>query len=108
MTSISKNVNIDKWDHIVNKSNNTYHWTIKMISINVKPSIYIDFNKENNKGSPKLKVGDNVRISKYKNVFAKGHVPNLSEEVFMIKKVGKFYEKKLQKTNQKEFRVGKL
>ena len=108
MTSISKNVNIDKWDPIANKSNNAYHWTIKMIPINVKPSMYIDFNKENNKGSPKLKVGDNVRISKYKNVFAKGYVPNLSEEAFMFKTVGRFYEKKLQKTNQKEFRVGKL
>ena len=108
MTSILKNVNIDKWDHIANKSNNTFHWTIKMKPINVKPSMYIDFNKENNKGSPKLKVGDNVRISKYKNVFAKGYVPNLSEEVFMIKKVGTFYIKKLQKTNQKDFRVGKL
>ena len=79
-----------------------------MKPINVKPSMYIDFNKENNKGSPKLKVGDNVRISKYKNAFAKGYIPNLSEEVFMIKNVRTFYKKKLQKTNQKDFRVGKL
>ena len=49
--------------------------------------MYIDFNKENKKECPKFKVGDNVRISNYKNMFAKGYVPNWSEEVFMIKKV---------------------
>ena len=108
MTSILKNVNIDKWDHIANKSNNTFHWTIKMKPINVKPSMYIDFNKENNKGSPKLKVGDNVRISKYKNVFAKGYVPNFSEEVFVIKKVGTFYKKKIAKNQSKRLQSGKI
>ena len=50
-------------------------------------SIYIDFNKENNKEGSKFKVGDNVKISKYKNLFAKWYVPNRSEEVFVIKKV---------------------
>ena len=72
---------------IVNKYNNTYHRTIKMDPADVKPSINIDFNKENNKKGPKFRVDDNVRISKYKNIFAKGYVPNWSEEVFMIKKV---------------------
>ena len=48
----------------------------------VKSNTYIDFNKENNKEDHKFKVGDNVRISKYKKVFAKGSVPNLSEEDF--------------------------
>ena len=53
----------------------------------VKPSMYIDFNKENDKEGPKFKAGDNVRISKNKNISAKGYVPNWSEEVFVIKKV---------------------
>ena len=49
--------------------------------------MYIDFNKENNEEDLKFKVGDHVRISKYKNIFAKGFVPNWCEEVFVIKKV---------------------
>ena len=49
--------------------------------------MYIDFNKENNKERPKFKVGNNVRISKYKNIFAKDYVLNWSEEDFLIKKV---------------------
>ena len=65
--------------------NNKYHRTIKMKPVNVKLSIYIDFNKENNKEDPKFKVGDHVRISKYKIFFAKGYVPNWSEEGFVIK-----------------------
>ena len=87
MTSISKNMYIDKFDDIVSIYNNTYHNKIKMKPVDVQSSIYIDFNKENNKEGPKFKVGDNVRISKYKNIFAKGYVPNCSEEVFVIKKV---------------------
>ena len=62
MTLISKNVNINKLDDIVNKYNNTYYITIKMKPINVKSSIYIEFNKDNNKEDPKFKVGDHVRI----------------------------------------------
>ena len=62
---------IDKLHDIVNKNNNTYHRTIKMKPVDVKPSIYIDFNEENDKKDPKSKVGDHVRISKYKNIFAK-------------------------------------
>ena len=126
MTSISKNVYIDKLDEIVNEYNNTYHRTIKMKSVDVKSSIYIDLNRENNKEGPKFKVGGNARISKYKNIFAKGYVPNWSEEVFVIKKVKNTVlwtytisdlnreeivekdEKELQKTNQNEFRVKKL
>ena len=98
-----------------------------MKPVNVKSSIYIDFNKENNKEDSKLNVSDLVRISKYKKSFAKGYVPNWSEEVFVIKKVkntqlwtcvisdlnreeivGTFYEKELQKSNKKEFRVEKI
>ena len=107
---------------IVNKYNNTYHRTIKMKPDDVKPSTYIESSKEINYENPKYKTGDIVRISKYKNIFAKGYVPNYSEEVFVIKKVkntvisdlkgeeivGTFYEKELQKTNQKEFRVEKV
>ena len=76
MTSISKNVYIDKSDDIVNEYNNTYHRTIKMKPIDVKDNIYIDIGKEVNDKDPKFKVGDHVRISKYKNIFAKGYTPN--------------------------------
>ena len=72
MTSISKNVYIDKLDDIVNEYNNTYHRTIKLKPVDVKDNTYIDFNKEVNDKDPKCKVGDYVRISKYKNIFAKG------------------------------------
>ena len=53
----------------------------------VKDNTYINADKEINNKDPKFKVGDHVRISKYKNIFAKGHMPNWSEEVFVIKKV---------------------
>ena len=127
MTSISKNVYIDKLDDIVNEYNNTYHTTIKMKPIDVKDNTYINIDKETNDNDPKFKVGDRVRISKYKNIFAKGYAPNWSEEVFVIKKVkstvpwtyvsndlngeeimGTFYEKELQKRNQEEFRIEKV
>ena len=62
VTSISKNVYIDKLDDIVNKYNNTYHRTIKMKPADVKASLYTDFNKENNKEDPKLKVVGHVRM----------------------------------------------
>ena len=87
MTSISKNVYIDKLDDIVNECNNTYHRTIKMKPLDVKDNTYIDFNKEVNDKDPKFKVGDHVKISKYKNIFAKGYTPNQYEEVFVIKEV---------------------
>ena len=127
MTSISKNVYIDKLDDIVDKYNNTYHTTIKMKPIDVKDNTYINANKEINNKDPKFKVGDHVRISKYKNIFAKGYMPNWSEEVFVIKKVkntipwtyvisdlngeeiiGTFYEKELQKTSEEEFGIEKV
>ena len=87
MISVSKNSFVDKLDDIVNKYNNTYHSTIKMKPIDVKSSTYIDSSKEINEEDPKFKIGDIVRISKYKNIFAKGYIPNLSEEVFVIKEV---------------------
>ena len=76
MTSVSKNVYNDHLADIVNGYNNTYHRTIKMKPVDVKSRIYIDFGRENNIEDPKFEVGDHVRISKYKNIFAKGYVPN--------------------------------
>ena len=127
MTAISKNVYVDKLDDIVNKYNNTYYSTIKTKPVDVKPSAYIESSKEINYQDPKFKINDIVRILKYKNIFAKCCTPNWSEEVFVIKKVintvpwiyvisdlkceeivGTCYEKELQKTNQKEFRVEKV
>ena len=104
--------------------NNTYRRTIKMKPIDLKDNTYIDFKKEVNYKDLKFKVADHVRISKYKNIFAKGYMPNWSEEVFVISKIkntvpwtyvinnlngeeiiGTFYEKELQKTNQKELQI---
>ena len=127
MTSTSKNVYIDQLDDIVDKYNNTYHSAIKMKPVDVKSSMYIDSSKDINNKDPKFKNNDIVRISKYKNIFPKGFVPNWSEEVFIIAKVKNtvpwtyvisdlkgeeivvtFSEKELQKTNQTEFRVEKV
>ena len=127
MTSISKNGYIDKLDDIVKEYNNKYHTSIKMKPVDVKDNTYIDFKKEINDKNPKFKVGDHVRISKYKNIFAKGYMPNWSEEIFIIKKIknivpwtyvindlngegiiGIFYEKELQGTNQQEYRIEKV
>ena len=87
MTAISKNVYIDKLDDIVNEYNNTYHRAIKMKPVDVKDNAYIDFQKEVNDKDPKFKIGDHLRISKYKNIFAKDYIPNWSEEVFIISKI---------------------
>ena len=127
MKAISKNVYFDVLNDIVNKYNNTIHRTIKMKPIDVTDDSYAEYNEDFNKKDPKFKVGDNVRISKYKNIFAKGYTPNWSEEVFVINKIkntvpwtyaisdlngekitGSFYEKELQKTSQKEFRTQKV
>ena len=127
MSSISRNVYIDKLDDILDEYNKTYHRTIKIKPIPVKDNMYIDLGKEVNDNDPKFKVGDHMRISKYKNIFAKGYTPNWSEEVFVIKKfknkfpwtyvindlnddeiIGIFYEKELQKTDEQEFRIEKV
>ena len=76
MGSISKNVYIDILDDIVNKYNNTYDITIKMKPFDVKSSTHIDSSKEINDKYSKFKIGGIVKISKYKNLFAKGYVPN--------------------------------
>ena len=120
MTSVSKNVYIDKLDDIVNEYNNTYHRTIKMKPVDVKDNTYIDFKKEVNDKDPKFKVGDHVRISKYKNIFAKGYTPNWSVEASVVSKIknsipwtyvindlngeeiiGKFYEKNYKRLIKK-------
>ena len=85
MTAISKNMYIDKLDDIVNKYNNTYHTTIKMKPADMKSNKYINSSPKINDKDPKFKIGDIVRISKYKNIFAKGYVPNWPEEVFITK-----------------------
>ena len=121
-----KNVYICKLDDIVNKYNNTYHSTIKMKSVDVRSSTYIESSKEIISQNPKFKIGDTVRISKYRNIFAKGYVPNWSEEVFVIKKVkntvpwtyvisdlkedkivGTFYEKSCKKQIKKSLQLKK-
>ena len=85
MTSISKNVFIAKLDDIVNKYNNTCHSRIKMKPVDVRSNSYIDSSEEINNKDPELKLV--ARISKYKNIFAKGYTPNWFEEDFLIKKV---------------------
>ena len=87
MTSISKNVYVDKLDDIVDEYNNTCHTTIKTKPADVKDNTYINADKEINNKDPKFKVGDRVRISKYKNIFAKRYMPNWIEEIFVIKKL---------------------
>ena len=118
MTSISKNVHIDKLDDIMNNYNNAYHSTIKMKPADVKSNTCVQSSKEINDRDLKFETGDIVKISKSKNIFAKGFTPNWSEEVFVINKVknivpwiyfindpngeeivGIFYEKNLPKTN---------
>ena len=127
MKAISKNVYFDVLDDIVNKYNNTVHKTIKTKPIDVTDDSLAEYNEESNKKDPKFKVGDHVRISKYKNIFAKVYFPYWSEEVFVINKVNdtvlwtyvvndlngeqiteNFYEKELQKINQKKIRIEKV
>ena len=119
MTLVPKNVYVDKLDDIVAEYNNTYYRTIKMKPIDFEERTYIDFNKEFSDKDPKFRVGDYVRISKYKNSFAKeSNWSNWSEEIFVSKvkntvpwtygindlngdlngeeNIGTFYEKELQ------------
>ena len=85
MTVVSQNVYINKLYDIVQKYSSTYHITIKIKLVML--STYTDFNKENNDKDSEFKIGYIVRMSKYKNIFAKGCPPNWSEEVFVIKGV---------------------
>ena len=128
MRAISKNVYFHGLDDIVNKYNSTVHKTIKMKLIDVTGDSYAEYNENPNKKGTKFKVDDNVRISKYKNIFVKEYTPNCSVEVFVISKIkntvpwtyviidlngeeitGSCCEKELQKTNQKKFsNLGKV
>ena len=87
MTVISKNVHFNVLDDVVNKYNYTVHRTIKMKTTDVTSDSYAEYNEDSNEKNPKFKVGDRVRISKYKNIFAKGYSQNWSEEVFIISKI---------------------
>ena len=116
VTAIGKNVYYDVLEDVVNKYNNTKHSTIKMKPKDVgnNKRVYID---EHNKKRSRFKVGDRVRISKFKNIFAKGYTPNWSSEIYIVDKVndtvqytynlkdlndeeilGSFYDGELQKT----------
>ena len=86
MAAISKNVYFDVLNYIVDKYNNTYHKTIKIKPIDVKNDSFAEYIKESNEKDSKFKIGDHVRISKYKNIFAKGFAPNWSEDVFVLEK----------------------
>ena len=128
MTTIDENVYFNNLDDIVKNYYNTVHSSIKMKPKDVTDIKYVEYSEETNKKSPQFKVGDNVRISEYKNIFEyKGYTPNWSEEVFVVNKVqntvpwtylindlngeeikGSFYEKELQKTNQKESKIEKV
>ena len=121
MTAISRNVYFDVLDDSVNKWNSTVHRTIKIKPIDVTSDSYAEYNENSNKNDPDFKVGDHVRISKYKNIFSKGYAPSWSVEVFVVSKIKNtvaltyvvcnlsgeeisesFYEKELQKTSQKK------
>ena len=81
LTAVSKNVCFDVLDDLVDKHNNTYHRTIKMKPIDVKSDSFANYNEGSSDKFPKFKIGDHVRISKYKNIFAKGYTPQRCEEV---------------------------
>ena len=85
--NIKKNMYIYKLCDIVKEYNNKYHTSIKMKPVDVKDNTYINFKKEVNDKDPKFNVDYHARISKYKNIFAKGYIPNWSEEVFLIENV---------------------
>ena len=87
MTSVSKNVYIDKLDDIINKYDNTYQITIKIKPVDVKSNTYINSTKEINDKDPKFTIGDIVRISKHKIIFVEGYIQNWPEEDIVIKEV---------------------
>ena len=87
MAAISKKIYFDVLDDIVNKYNNTIHKTIKLKPIDVTGVSYAEYNEDFNKKDPKFKVGDHVRISKSRNIVAKGYTPTWSEKVFVINKI---------------------
>ena len=87
MTAVWKSVYFDASDDIINKNNNTVHRTIKMKPIDVTSDSYAECNEDSNVTKPKVKVGNHVRISKYKNIFAKEYTQTWSEKVFVVSKI---------------------
>ena len=87
MAAISKNVYFDLLNDIIDKYNNTVQRTTKMKLIDVTGDSYAEYNEKSNKKDLKFKVGVHVRISKYKNIFAKGYTPNWSEEFLLLVKL---------------------
>ena len=81
MRAVSENVYFDALDDIVKNYNNAFHRTIEVKAIDVKSDFYSEYNVDSNKTDPKFKVGDHVRMSKFKNIFAKRYTP---KENFVI------------------------
>ena len=122
MTAISKNVYFDMLDDILDKYNNTVHRSFKIKPIDVTSDSYAEYNKDSYKEDTKFNVGDHVRISKYKNIFAKGYAPSWSEEVFIVSKIkntvlwtyvvsnlnGEEITRSFSEKNCKKFRIKKV
>ena len=87
MAAVSKKVYFDLLDDFVNKYNNTVHISIKKKPVDVTSDSYAECNEDSIEKDPEFKVGDHVRTSKYKNVFAKGYTQNWLEDVFVISKI---------------------
>ena len=87
MTAVSKNLYFDVLNDIVDEYNNTHHSHIKMKPVDVKSNSYAEYNVDSNAKDAKFKTDNHVRISKYKNIFAKGYASDWSEEVFVISKI---------------------
>ena len=86
MTAVSRNIYFGLLDNIVDKYSNTVHRTLKTKPIEVRSDSYAEYNEDSNITKPKFKVGDHVRILKYKNSIAKGYTKNWSE-VFVVSKI---------------------
>ena len=90
MAAISKDVYFDVLDNIVDEYSNTYYRPIKMKPIHAVDGSFAEYNEKSNEKGFKFEIGDYVRISKYKNIFAKGYTHNWSEEIFVVKKIKKY------------------
>ena len=129
MTANSENVCFNVLNGIADEYNDTYHKIskMKMKPIDIKSNVFAEYNEKSNEKDPKFKVGNHARISKYENIFAEEYTPNWREEIFVIKQmkntipwtyvisdlnieeiIGSFYEKELQYSKQKEFRIEKV
>ena len=104
MTATGKNEYYDVLDDVVNKYNNTKHSTIKMKPIDVGDNNKREYIDEHNEKDSRFKVGDRARISKFKNIFAKGYTPNWSSEIFIVDKINDTvpYTYNLKDLNDKE------